>query len=84
MSTLGAPPVADINVVGYAYNEDMGIECLVVEVDGSTKRSDGKVFHITLSLDPEKAKPVDSNRLLETHGWEPVTPLSIKNTPAFV
>lgn len=84
MSTLGAPPVADINVVGYAYNEDMGIECLVVEVDGSTKRSDGKVFHITLSLDPEKAKPVDSNRLLEKHGWEPVTPLSIKNTPAFV
>lgn len=83
MSTLGAPPVADINVVGYAYNEDMGIECLVVEVDGSTKRSDGKVFHITLSLDPEKAKPVDSNRLL-TNGWEKInSPISIATTPAF-
>lgn len=81
LSTDPLPPAADIKVVGYASND--AIEALVVTVDGSEKRVDGKIYHITLSLDPEKAKPVDSNRLL-TNGWEKLnSPISIATTPAF-
>jgi hypothetical protein len=57
-------------VIGYSANEK--IECLVVEVNGTTVRPDGKIFHITLSLDPSKAKPVDSNTLLQELGWHPL------------
>lgn len=58
------------SVVGYASNEK--IECLVVEVNGTTRRQDGKTLHITMSLDSNLAKPVDSNALLAESGWSPV------------
>jgi hypothetical protein len=78
------PPVAhDAHVVGYEDSED-GIEALVVEINGSTKRPDGKLFHITLSLDRAKGKkPVHSNDLVNkkfTH----VSPIAIHLTPAFL
>ena len=55
------------------------IECLVVEIDGSSARPDGRTYHITLSLDREAgAKPVHSNDLLKRQGWEPTPPLEIE------
>lgn len=74
------PPIATIKVVGYASNDK--IECLVVEVDGTTIRPDGGTYHITWSLDPEKAKPVMSNDLLRQNDWTPVTPIEIQTIPA--
>lgn len=62
-------------VVGYA--EDVGIEALVVAVDGNTKRPDGKVYHVTWSLDRAKGrKPVDSNKVIAEKGYTKVKPLS--------
>lgn len=67
-------------VIGYAHNEN--IECLVVKVGDTVYRPDGKLFHITLSHN-EKAKPVDSNHLLETKGYELIDTFEIDVVPKF-
>lgn len=73
------PPAVDATVVGYA--SDDGLECLVVSIDGSTERPDGKVFHITWSLEREDDRtPSQSNALLKD-GWENVEPIKISATP---
>lgn len=81
LSTDALPEAADIKVIGYAANDK--IEALVVSVNGTEKRQDDKTYHITLSLDPEQAKPVDSNKLIE-FGWSRLdSPISINTTPSF-
>jgi hypothetical protein len=63
-----APADADITVVGYAH--DASLEALVVEVNGDRGRKDGKVYHITLSLDRSQGrKPVESNALIDMGGY---------------
>jgi hypothetical protein len=47
-----------IEIIGHAINKD-GIEALVVSVNGETLRDDGKAYHITLSLDPNKNAPAE-------------------------
>lgn len=65
-----------IEIVGYAEGE--GIEAAIVSVGGSTDRPDGKVFHITLSLDRSKGrKPVDSNVVIKENGWTKVQPFTV-------
>lgn len=78
------PPAAhEAHVVGYA--EEPGLEALVVEINGSTKRPDGKLFHITLSLDRSAGKkPVHSNALLSKNGFKHVSPIPIHLEPAFL
>jgi hypothetical protein len=74
------PPVHEAHVVGYADGD--GIEALVVKINGTTKRaSDGKILHITLSLDPAKKKAVHSNDLLAQNGYTQVTPVAIELEP---
>lgn len=74
------PIVHDAHVIGYQDGD--GIEALVVEINGSTKRpSDGKLFHITLSFDPSEKKPVHSNDLLAEKGFSHVTPIAIHLEP---
>lgn len=55
-----------VKVIGYVDDPE-GIEALVVSVNGSKTRPDGKVYHITLSLDREKFTPKDSNDLIEAN-----------------
>lgn len=57
---------AKIKVIGYAEDKN-GLEALVVSINGSSRRPDGKVFHITWSLE-RKFKPVDSNRVIASKG----------------
>lgn len=60
------PPPApkDVQVVGVANNDK--IEAVIVSVNGSIRRPDGGIYHITLSLDRSKgAKPFHSNGLLK-------------------
>jgi len=73
------PIVKNAHVIGYQNGD--GIEALVVEINGSSKRPDGKLFHITLSLDPTKKKPVHSNDLLAQNGFSRVTPIAIELEP---
>jgi hypothetical protein len=65
---------ADLEVIGYALGD--GVEALVVRVNGSERRPDGKVYHITLSLD-EGHKPVESNGLV-AKGWQSCIPVGFE------
>lgn len=63
-------PCKTAKLVGYACDDS--VEAFVVEINGSTKRPDGKIFHLTYSIDREKgAKPVDSNKLI-ADGYAPL------------
>jgi len=75
------PPEAKINLIGHCKTDK--IECFVVEVDGSMVREDGKIYHLTWSLDRSKgAKPVDSNKAIEDKGFEHLkTPIAIETEP---
>lgn len=57
-------------VVGIADNGE-GVQALVVEIDGEIKRPDGKIYHITWSLDREKGfKPQHSNDVIREEGFK--------------
>ena len=54
-----------VMLIGYSCNDD-GLEAFTVSVNGSTHRPDGKIFHLTWSLDRSKGfKPVDSGALVQ-------------------
>lgn len=75
-----APEPAKIKVVGYRDSGD-GIEALVVAVNGNSTRKDGNKYHITLSLDPSKYTPKDSNEMLSEKSYTIVMPIEISTTP---
>lgn len=79
-----APPAVSAAVVGRA-DDQVGLECLVVAVDGVTRRPDGSTYHITWSLDREAGrKPVESNVVLTERGWTPMdSVIPIRLTPAW-
>ena len=77
-----APNYADVKLVGYIDSGD-GLEALVVSVDGTHTRPDGKTYHITWSLDPDQYSPKDSNDLLSNvrNRWTMVMPTELMTTP---
>ena len=77
------PPEATIKVIGYVDSED-GLEALVVSINGTTTRPDGKMFHITWSLDPKVYKPVHSNDLLTKKRFTLCKAIPISGTPEFL
>lgn len=69
----------DIEVIGYAMED--GLEALVCKVNGEVRRPDGKIYHITWSLDRSKGmKPAMSNNLIAQHGFQYVDPVKIFGT----
>ncbi|HZC37968.1 MAG TPA: hypothetical protein VE221_04755 [Sphingomicrobium sp.] len=66
------PPMVNAQIVGRADDGD-SLECLVIELDGTTDRPDGSTYHITWSLGPGR-KPIESNEVLREYGWEPINP----------
>ena len=74
------PRRPEARVVGYASDESL--ECLVVELDGTTDRPDGSTYHITWSLGPRR-KARESNDVLRDRGWQPIDrPIPIELLPA--
>lgn len=75
------PRKPEAEVVGRA-DDGRSLECLVVELDGSTDRPDGSTYHITWSLGPAR-KARESNDVLRDRGWEPLrAPIKIELEPA--
>jgi hypothetical protein len=69
-------------VVGVA-DDGLGVQALVVSIDGTTVRPDGQTYHITWSLNRALGrKPSDSNRVLQ-RGWRKVRPVAIDLVPKF-
>jgi hypothetical protein len=68
-------------VVGRA-DDGRSLECLVVELDGTTDRPDGSTYHITWSLGPGR-KARESNDVLRDQGWDHISaPIPIELEPA--
>jgi hypothetical protein len=64
-----APPrEVKAQIVGRA-DDGKSLECLVVEIDGTTDRPDGSTYHITWSLGPGR-EAKESNDVLREDGWQ--------------
>ena len=75
------PRKAAARIVGRA-DDGGSLECLVVELDGTTERPDGSTYHITWSLGPNR-RARESNDVLRDRGWERIpTPVNIDLEPA--
>ena len=75
------PPTPEAQVVGRA-DDGRSLECLVVQLDGSTDRPDGSTYHITWSLGARR-KARESNDVLREKGWEALLqPIDIELEPA--
>jgi hypothetical protein len=75
------PKPAGSRIVGRA-DDGRSLECLVVELDGTTNRPDGSTYHITWSLGPDR-KARESNDVLRDQGWEPIdAPIPVELEPA--
>ena len=76
---LPSKPTA--RIVGRADDCD-SLECLVIELDGTTGRPDGSTYHITWSLGAGR-KAIESNDVLREYGWEPINPpIAVELEPA--
>ena len=64
------PRKPEARIVGRADDGD-SLECLVVELDGTTDRPDGSTYHISWSLGPGRDAR-ESNDVLRNRGWAPL------------
>ena len=75
------PRKPEARIVGRA-DDGTSLECLVVELDGTTDRPDGSTYHITWSLGPGR-KARESNDVLRDLGWRPIdAPIPVELEPA--
>ena len=75
------PRKPEAQVVGRA-DDGQSLECLVVELDGTTDRPDGSTYHITWSLGPGR-KARESNDVLRDQGWDRIgAPIPVELEPA--
>ena len=84
---VGATPATPLpnkpqaQVVGRA-DDGSSLECLVVELDGTTDRPDGSTYHITWSIGSHR-KARESNDVLRERGWSHIdAPIPVELEPA--
>ena len=63
------PGEAEGFMVGVA-DDGAGVQALVVEIGGTTRRPDGSTYHVTRSLAPGR-DAVESNDAIRERGWTP-------------
>lgn len=63
-------PAGEARIVGRA-DDGLGVEAMVVAIDGSTRRPDGGTWHVTWSLAEGRA-PKESNAVIAEKGWQPL------------
>ena len=61
------PSDTEGSVVGVA-DDGAGVQALVVEIGGTTRRPDGSTYHVTWSLAPGR-EAVESNDAIRERGW---------------
>lgn len=74
-------PVENLGRVVGRADDGHSLECLVVEIGGTTDRPDGSTYHITWSLGPGR-KARESNDVLRHEGWKPIEdpiPIELKS-----
>ncbi|MBU6453743.1 MAG: hypothetical protein KGS72_18330 [Cyanobacteria bacterium REEB67] len=77
-------PVKPKTVRAYAYSTDaLGVEALLIEIDGVTLRPDGKPYHLTISL-AEGRRQMDSNTVIEQYGSKSLAePIELEVIPSW-
>lgn len=67
-----ARPPGDVaaEIIGEA-DDGLGVQTLVVAIDGQTARPDGGTFHVTWSL-AEGREARESNAVIAAFGWTPL------------
>lgn len=76
------PSTSHVRVIAEVYDDK--VQAVVVMVAGTTGRPDGGTYHITVSLDKSAgAKPVDSNKIIESEDWNDVDNFNIDVEPKF-
>lgn len=72
-----------IKVIGHV--QDDSLEALVVQLDGKLQRADGKIYHITWSMDKSKGrKAMQSNDLIKAAGFTPLEqPITVSGEMQF-
>lgn len=80
-SSTPLPAQVQARIVGRS-DDGESLECLAVELDGTTERPDGSTYHITWSLGQGR-KARESNDVLRDHGWSRFyEPIAVQLTPA--
>ncbi|MDJ0951292.1 MAG: hypothetical protein QNJ94_20460 [Alphaproteobacteria bacterium] len=75
------PQPNSVAIVGRC-DDGAGLEALIVSLDDSTKRADGKTYHITWSLDRARGRrPHEANDMIAACGFTPVDPVRIRVLP---
>ena len=75
------PPQVRAEIVGRA-DDEVGVEAMVVTIDGTTDRPDGSTYHITWSLGPGR-HAIESNDVIRKFGWPRLdNPIPVMLTPA--
>jgi hypothetical protein len=77
------PSATEAEIVGSA-DDDEGVQAMVVAIDGTTIRADGRTYHITWSLDRSRGRQaIESNDVIAARGWQPLpAPIPIHIEPA--
>lgn len=80
--TQAEPParIGQARIVGIA-DDGNGVQALVVEIDGSITRPDGKTWHVTWSLATGRHAR-ESNDVIADRGWEALSGDLIMLSPA--
>lgn len=70
--SLEVPEPSKIEIIGVA-DDGVGVQALVVTVNGNTERPNGGIYHITWSIDRAAGRtPKDSNTVISEKGWTPL------------
>jgi hypothetical protein len=67
---IHSPGAVRAEIVGEA-DDGIGVQALVVRIDGREARPDGGTFHITWSLAPGR-EAKESNDVIAARGWTPL------------
>jgi hypothetical protein len=62
------PPTATAGEIVGMADDGLGVQAMVVKIDGTTDRPDGSTYHITWSLAPGR-EARESNQVIARGGW---------------
>lgn len=78
------PATAHGSVIGYV-NDREGLDALIVSIDGTTSRPDGRTFHIAWSRDEAgDRRRSQCDDVIAAQGWQTIAPIPIRLTPTYL
>lgn len=76
---INLPYLESAYIVGVS-SDNLGVQAMIVTVNGDIYRPDGRIFHATWSLDRSSGRrPSDSNDVISNFGWSSIArPINIQ------